>query len=235
MAATTVVPTIVPPAFAHDYAPFDRHQFMRPAKPVCTTHREADGTKVNANRLGFDDVARGIHVEVHTLGRRRRLQTPSWALNTSELRRVLLYFYQRRAGIKSPQISDSVEEQRQLLRIAQQRLEAVKVPELKARLDSLCRRYVGTNDPAARNALARQIHHVDQSLLTIARGPALILAIVYAYFYRRLNATETGNELHVQSVFCRQVLHRLNVTWARMNKQAFIPHYWRPYSETERP
>lgn len=216
------------------YEPFDRYQFLRRAKPVSTSRREADGTEINDNRLGFDDVARGIHVEVHVLGRRRRLDTPSYANNDAALRKLLVFHYQRRCGIRSPVITDDLAEQKRLLAMCDD-LECKSIrPGLTRKLDQLCRRFVNTKDGNDRERLRVQIQNLDTRLEISNAGPGWLLRVVYGFYRRRLSSPELAQELHCKSVLIRQCLHRLSVSWSVMNGETFVPHHWRPRSESER-
>lgn len=235
MAATACTPpvTICPPHEAWKGESFDRYQFSGyKIGKVSRTRTETGGTHVNDNELSFDDAAR-LHYEVHTIGRRRRLETPAWGTSDREMRRLLVFFYQKRCNIRKVRITDDKKEQRKILGECQELEAKVILPQLLATLDKHCRAYVICQDPTAKSAMQSVIEGEDTRIKSVRAGCGLVLRVVAGIYRRGLNATQIGDECHLKPVTIRQLLHRLSVNYAQLTGKPFVPQRW-ARSESER-
>jgi hypothetical protein len=215
---------ICEPHAAWRHEPYDRFQFERTRVDINSASEE--------RRISFSDYALNMHKVTHTIGRQRPGGIPPWAVSDSLFRKLLVQWFLLRSGARviGP-VSDDIAQQKRLLAQAQAAIVA-QIPRHVQRLNALCREFVGATDPKEKARLAAQIKHFDSAVMIARRGPALIASIVAETYRRGLNCREVGQELRVTPVFCRQVLHRLGVTWSRMH--GIVPQRRRVRSESER-
>jgi hypothetical protein len=169
--------------------------------------------------LGYAELER-CSVQTHKASRRRVI--PSWALNPATLQTVLVAFWEARAygngcHIKPQEQSDLSLQGR--LKRAQRKLEQRARNHVLPMLDALCRRFVESSDPQERERLTQRIRSADMQLRVIKAGPGLALRVWNAAYSRGLDSVGVAQEVKVSSVLVRQILHRANKTWRRIQAQ----------------
>jgi hypothetical protein len=206
---------ICPPMPCHGFEPFDQHQWVRTKHgPVTHAQRDAEGNETSASNLAFEDCTR-ISTVTHVVQRKRRLETPEWALDDKLLRKVLTGFMLRKALVYVA-VPDDLLKQKKLIALAQARLDA-RIPKIAAQLDEVLRRSAEAQGPE-RERLIVTVRQLDSEIYLIRRGVALVAAIVVSYYRRGLDSVETARELKVPtSTYVRQLLHRLSLTWDNLD------------------
>lgn len=194
----------LPPAAAQGALEYTPTYTGRARHPVSVDF-EADG-EISSVGFAFEDYTRA-HVTSHKLAPSRRLPTPSWAVNTSELRALLVRFMENRAGIRNPGAGSLVER----LNEAQRRL-LTTIPHKIAVLDHLCREYqdVRSTDPDRARILASQISNLDTGIRLIRMGPGAVGRMIHLYYAVGLDSVGTAAEIGCHPVLVRQTLHRLH-------------------------
>ncbi len=153
---------------------------------------------MSPTQLSYDDVAR-CHVVSTGLDRVRRLPTPSWAMNDSMLRKLLVVCIQRRCGKHRPVITDDIAEQKAILERCRKIETDAIIPRLIACLGRHCHRYVATEDKNTKAELEPRISALDTRLQVLQAGPGFLIRLVYCYYRQHLTCVETGEALHVQA------------------------------------
>lgn len=154
--------------------------------------------------IAFDDLAR-MHVsDSHAPGKRRRYETPTWAVNDRELQRLLTLFYERRAHILNPQGSLA-----ERLRRAWACLKEKTVRKNEV-MERLCRGYVNCKDRSRRRRLEVEIEGLDSTIISDRLGPGQIVRLVHCYYRLGLNSVQTGQECSIKPGTVRQFLYRLH-------------------------
>ncbi len=175
---------------------FDNHQFAGRRQKAVSSE----------TGIAFSDYGR-MHVMRRARTQERRLPTPSWAVNDTELREVLLKFCERRFCLTgSRKISGLTNEQR-LARIRE--MEQMKVKSLAPHLKAMIERYK-TEPEEKRAELETQIGDMDTQILIARRGNASIANLVVYYYYRLgWDSVTTAEEIGIKSPHVRQILARL--------------------------
>lgn len=198
------------PAPAHGLLPdepaFGNAYQQKPVSARFGAHGEMTGTG-----FAFEDYNRAQTRRRKTCGE-RRLPTPSWAVNRSEMQQLIVRFWERRADVYIAG-KGSLEER---LRYAEWQLQHVWRPIWFERLKRLCHRRLASDDPNERRMLERQIKNVDTLLRTADQGPALIAGLIYFYYGAKEDSVGTGAALGINPVSVRQILNRLHHTWREM-------------------
>jgi hypothetical protein len=167
---------------------FDKVQFAnRRSFPV---HAEygADGEWTSPG-IAFDDLTR-MQTSVRAVAPCRQLATPSWAVNDSQLRELLVAFLEERAfphkaGLKTGALPERLANaQKKIIEASQKHLVPI--------IDRLCNRLVALKrcTPLTQDAhkqirrLEQQIENVDTRLRYEAKdgGAALVVGVVFFYF-----------------------------------------------------
>lgn len=187
---------------------------------------DADGEAVSIG-IAFDD-----YVKMHTIQRKlsgeRRLPTPSWAVNQSELRSLLVHFFERRAGIRYHGNGSDV----QRLNAAQQKLLS-RVPGMTEVLDRLCGRYAAAKsaDPERARSFRIQIQSIDTTIRMVRMGPGGVARIVHLYYSVGMDSVGVAAEIGITPMHVRQTLWRLH----RAAKGNMTPKKGRPRKPVSAP
>ncbi len=170
-----------------------------------------------ATNISWDDYSR-MGVSNRKLFKGRKLPTPSWAVNDSELQSLVARFFEERAWLRSRPKAGSPSKR---LALAQKMIVA-RGPRWIGVLDKLCREYTElkrTNtDPDRQRTLEIQIENVDTRLVFAEKGPAVVVAMVYMYYRRGLTSPEIAVELGCKPPLVRRTLHKLDRLWKEMSK-----------------
>jgi hypothetical protein len=166
---------------------------------------DADG-EVSSPCLSFDDYSRMQTIHRTTTGH-RKVATPTWAVNHSELRELIVRFFEMRAGMRKPGDGSLI----QRLNAAQQRLMA-RLPRNIEILDRLMREYrdVRSTDPARAKVLETQIQNLDTVIRTTREGPGLIARLVYLFYCCGQDSVGTAAELGLRPQHVRRTLFGLH-------------------------
>jgi hypothetical protein len=186
----------------------------------------ADG-EWKSTGIAFSDYAR-MSVQQHKLAPWRRLETPSWAVNDSQLRELLVAFMEERAFNRAAQPGTFAER----LANAQKKIIA-DCSELTKTIDRLCTRFVELKRTVpftpeiAKQAtnLAQQIETLDTRLRFESNdgGLAMICGVVYRYYRLGLDSVGVGKELGIKPPHCRQIVWRLSKTWEKLHPSSSTP------------
>jgi hypothetical protein len=209
--------TICPPA--HSNLKFDEYQFNKLTMPVSKANFDADGNAYTLKAVAFED---RLSITSHKLNASRRHPIPIWATNDSLLRSLLILFTERRAFIGSGRrvVEWPNGDGRARLDAAQQHLEQ-SIPRLEAAMKKACGEFVRCADPHRKAQLAKAISGWDTQLMLIKRPGGLagtVLRIVYNYFRQGQSSAECAEALHLKPTHCRQLLRRLHLCWAKIQK-----------------
>jgi len=214
MAAQRHIPiTYISPMPAHTLAapqPIfnDRHKKNHPV------HAEFDGEEFTSTGIGFDDYSR-MQTTQHKQSGERRLGTPSWAINFSELQILLARFFEKRAGILIPGDGSP----RERIAVAQAKL--MKYAETRIPvLEKLCREYTElrktNSDPERAKILLMEIEGIDTYIRICRSGPGVVARMVFLYYRTALDSVGVAQEVGVRPPLVRQTMYRLTNVWQRM-------------------
>jgi hypothetical protein len=143
---------------------------------------------------------------------------PPWAISDELLRGLLTLFWENRAAGQAKRESGWPNgDASDRLRAAQQKLEK-SIPGLETALKRACHEFVQCADPARKQVLMREVQNFDTQLVLIRRGPGVILRLIYGYYRRGLSSSECGAELRLKPQHCRQLLRRLHLFFAKIQK-----------------
>jgi hypothetical protein len=187
-------------------------QVQTPMYPVSATYHGAVAGWESTG-LTYDDYQR-MSTHSHVLAPGRRLATPSWAVNDTELAELLTHFMELRARIRSAQSGTLAER----LARAEEKLKEQR-PELSETIQRLCAEYVQVKNESEPDAerlrlLEILIPNYDTQLRMIDGGCSRIICGVVYHFYRRgLNGLQVAEELNIQHCHVRQILWRLHADW----------------------
>lgn len=177
---------------------------IRSRKPV-SAELEGDG-EFSTPGIAFEDFSRMSTMQRKTSGE-RRLPTPSWAVNQSELRALLVRFFERRVGIVAPGNGSDI----QRLNAAQRKLLS-RIPGMTEVLDRLCREYteVKDADPARATVLQIEIQNLDTSIRMARMGPGGVARVVHLYYGCAYDSCAVASEIGITPMHVRQTLFRLH-------------------------
>lgn len=215
---------------------FDQHQFAgRHTYPV-NARRTLDGWA--SPGVAFEDYTR-MSTQQRKASNERRLPTPQWAVNDTQLRTLLVLFMEERAGFRKIQPGTLLERlERAKLAVINQRPRLIQV------LDRLCEEYVMLKHAGAcpemsddelnlslsqplvipqfarkfielkrKRELEIEIEGIDTYLRYTANGGAdVVAAIVYLYYRAGMDSVGVGAELGLKPPHVRQTLWRLHET-----------------------
>jgi hypothetical protein len=198
------------------------HQVLEPEpvfgnrgrKPV-SAELDGDG-EFSTPGIAFDDYSRMTVQQRRTLAKGRRLPTPSWAVNVSEQRSLLVRFFEARACIRKPGPGSDI----QRLNNAQRVLLA-SVPAKIEVLDKLCREYVAVKsaDPARAKILRMEIANIDTAVRMARMGAGGIARMIHLYYSVGLDSVGTASEIGVTPQHVRQIIYRLHRLVKRMKER----------------
>src|SRR5207249_5956773 len=176
--------------------------------PVSATfdeHGEASSTNIS-----FDDFGK-----MHSITRKqhgdRRLDTPSWAVDDTKLRRLLVRFLEITGGtIRRPGRESEAD---RVARAIQRRRD--RAPKLRLTLDNLCREYVALKDAQVNFPRQRQLEVLIQGHDTALRlvesnAAGTVARIVYLYYRVGYDSVGTSELVGgITPVHVRHILWRL--------------------------
>lgn len=198
-----------PPAAAHGVLPEEPAFGDRKQMPVsAAVHAGGEFTSLG---LSFDNY-HFMQTRLRKKHGERRLPTPSWAVNRSEMARLIVRFWELRADLRYPG-TGSLKDR---LQHAEWIIQNVKRPRWFELLKDLCQRRLATDDPERRRELEVEIRVIDTLLRTADQGPSLVVGVIYFYYSVGHDSVGTGAALGIQPVSVRQLLKRLHATWRRM-------------------
>jgi hypothetical protein len=194
----------LPPAPAHGALVSEPSFAYRGRRPV-SAEFDSDGA-FSSPCICFDDYSR-MRTVVHKSCGERQLPTPSWAVNASELRALLVRFLETRAGIRKPGAGSLI----QRLNEAHRRLLA-SIPRKIEVLDRLCVEFQSAKqtDPARARMLQSQIQNLDTSIRLIRLGPGTVARMVHLYYAVGYNSCGCASEIGCSPMLVRQTLYRLH-------------------------
>lgn len=212
-------------------APFMQSEIQFANRRAYPVHAEygADG-EWSSNGIAFDDYSR-MQTSVRAVAPCRQLATPSWAVNDSQLRELLVAFLEERAFPQKAGLQTGTLPER--LAKAQKKIIEASQKHLVPIIDRLCNRLVAlkqgvtfTQDAQKQiRLLEQQIENVDTRLRYEARdgGAALTVGVVFFYFRCGQDSVAVGKQLGVKPPHVRQIVWRLRQTWARLEKWRLDP------------
>jgi len=171
-----------------------------------------DGHDFHGRGLAYEDYNR-CHTETHKSSGERRIN-PAWVNNDSLLREALVLFYEIRCGWIKRRSKNEIVGVRpgtlsERLRRAQESIKS-RVPALRVSIRNLCSEYAALKKTDPRNPRLRRLGNIisgiDTTLLTIERGPGLVLRIVHLFYRVGLDSPGVGEELGLQPGHVRKVL-----------------------------
>jgi hypothetical protein len=202
---------------------FDKVQFAnRRAFPI---HAEygADGEWTSTG-IGFEEYSR-MQTAQRAVAPCRRMETPSWAVNDTQLRELLVEFLEERASNGRTTQTGTLAER---LANAQKKLVANCEKQLVPIIDRLCKKLVtlkGTTPltQETQNQIRRleqQIENLDTRLRFESKdgGAALAVGVAFYYFRVGLDSVGTAKQLGIKPPHARQIVYRLRQTWAKLER-----------------
>jgi len=161
--------------------------------------------------LSYDNYSR-MQTVTHLLNSGRRSPAPDWAFHDRKLREVIVVCMELRAYWRNRKPTQGDDAER--LRAAQKFIADKHRPALMARIEKLCREYVGLKQAGVTgpvlSTLGCKIEEIDTQLRILDCTPQILAGVVYHYWRCGLNSVETGAQLHIKPPHVRQLLWRLN-------------------------
>src|SRR5262249_18676950 len=186
---------------------FDPHQFAGRRFRAVEAHATRDGWE--STGISFSDYQSGMHTHGRKTQRQRKLETPSWARNTSELRETILRFCERRLYLRT---HGKLTEQSELT--YEQRLANIREAELqmaKKKFEPALRRLIERQVTDKSPKLQIQVQNIDSQIQLCRRGNAAIAArIVQLYHGCGYTSVEVAEEMRLHPPLVRQTLARLD-------------------------
>jgi hypothetical protein len=154
-------------------------------------------------RISFDDwESMGLHRDRHFAHALYKI--PSWALDDTALREVIVSFLEVRA-----RIGRGIGTLAERLARAEKAL-CQQLPMLNSVLDQMCREYMAAEDPARKKELQVAIEGYDTTIRIATKGAATLAAVVYLYHRLRWDSARVAAELQLKPPHIRQILYRMN-------------------------
>lgn len=178
------MPTLSPPIYPVE-ATFDGHDFV-------------------STGLDYSDLT-SMHSFQHKPFAGRRLETPTWAANNSQLLEIVV-LYMEKLCLGRHQLSRGTLQQR-LAKAIEKRL--ARRPKYTATLDKLCKLYVSEQNPARRKELATEIKCLDAVLRHLGREHLNAIGVVRRYWLLGEDSVAVANELGMSPMHVRVLLGRL--------------------------
>jgi hypothetical protein len=218
-AAATPQITKCPPGAALN-ATFDEYSHASCHKTanyvVRSSYRGLD--RWESTGFSFDDAT--VHsADHHKLNLGRKEAPPEWAFNTTKMRALIVRQVELRAGLLYPQPGD----ERTRLAHAQQQLK-VNRPKLEVLLNRFCSEYAAEKqkpqpDASRLTVLEEQIAIHDQRIRTDESCAGIIARIIQLYYGAGQDSVAIAEALKISPPNVRQLLHKLNKTWLRMQHE----------------
>lgn len=217
-------------------AHFDDYQFATESLPIRVEY--AGLGEFRTNGIGFNEYYR---MQTHTrkLSKMRRLETPSWALNDSLLRKVLVHYLESRAfsrkacaeinktfgadaalareSLDLRKVEDRLQYEKIETRFWLQRLQKAEAklvrrrPQLSAKMDRMCAEYVRAKN-AGDVKRCEQLQNIIRGMDTQLRTTvAHVIGMCTKYYRLGMDSFQIAEELELRSPQVRQVLRRLNL------------------------
>jgi hypothetical protein len=184
---------------------FDQHQFGGRRSNAVNARKTREGWDTTG--IAFSDLQLSMHVQRRQKVRERRLETPKWAVNDTELLAVVLNLCERRLYLK-PDPSVVTDKQR-AARIRKTELEFCE-KRWKPLLRKMYDRLKDETDPYLKTKLSEQIQNVDSCIMMARRSSiAVMVAVVYFYYRNGWDSVKVGEELKLHPPHVRQILARL--------------------------
>jgi hypothetical protein len=189
---------------------FDEHCGMK--MRLAVSAHSTGGGDYESNGIAFEDYARMGTQQMQKLFSGRRTTVPVWAINNTDLQRVLVKYLEVRCGSGRTRLSEDGTLLERLQRAEKFLIE--HTPQAESRLDVLCARYVARlrdgADSEELDNLRKAINGLDTQLI-INRTPARIAAAAVYKFYREgLKSTQIADDLGLHSAGVRQMLLRIH-------------------------
>lgn len=191
--------------------------------------------------IAFEDYAR-MQTSVRAVAPGRQLETPSWAVNNTQLRELLVAFLEERAFNGRTGLDTGTLAER--LANAQRKLIANCGKFLIPTIDRLCKRLVALkgSGPSTQQtqkqirSLEQEIENADTRLRFEQKdgGASLVLGVVYFYFRLGQDSVAVGKQLETKPPHIRQIVWRLRNTWAKLERWRLDPST-RPVPKTPKP
>jgi len=162
--------------------------------------------------IAFSDYAR-MHVHRRERTQERRLPTPSWAVNNTELREVILKFVERRFYLTGSRKMSGLTNEQRLARV--RNAEMKWADRMGVKLREAIRRYkeeqaAGVDPEKLNNDHYMQIGNLDSQILMARRGNAAIASlVVYLYYRLGWDSVTVAEEIGIKPPHVRQTLARL--------------------------
>lgn len=213
-APAQIIPiTKLPPGPVRPELESQQHLSRGSSLPVSADFR-ADG-EVDSNGLDWSDYGR-MSTHQHKLNSCRKYPTPEWAMSPDKTRAVLLRYLEQRAFLYDAQGTDT------------ERLERVKRVLIAQRapiivtMRKLAKKYVAlkTAGGSGLRTLAIQIENLDTRARCLETLAEKTVRIVQLYYGAGLDSVGVGLEVGLKPPQIRQVLHRLNSIWLRLQNPA---------------
>jgi hypothetical protein len=192
-----------------------------PIQPVSAVYRGLGEWETPG--VSFSDYER-MAVQTRKQSGERRLPTPSWALNYSEQRELLVYFMERRAlnlWHRSPSVMKCLPLDMRLA-MAQATIVA-RCSSLVALIDKLSAEYVGLKKQNPKAPRVRQLETLIENLDTRLRferkdgGLGCIARTIHLYYSVGLDSVGVGAELGIKPPQVRRTIFMLHKAWATLN------------------
>jgi hypothetical protein len=207
---------------------FDKHQFAGRRSRAISARYTPEGW--DSTGISFSDYDK-MHINHRERVQERRLDTPSWAVNDTELREVLLKFCERRFYIDKrhrAHVPNLTQEQR-YSRIRQ--IERLHVKRWERIYQEHRETYKAL--PEERKAKFEiQLRNADMQVHLYRRGAmAMAAAIVYLYYRLGHDSVTVAETLRINSPLVRQFLARLHNA---ATDTYYVPPKWRCIKELRR-
>jgi hypothetical protein len=228
--ATAQTPQIThcPPMPAKN-ARFDEYVGARANHPVAA-HAVAGGG-FESTGIDFADYDRMSTKERKLAA--RRYGAPSWVLNDSTLRAVLVRYLELRAFTRAAPLSACLSESERLQR-AQAKIVA-DIPKKDALLTKLAKEYMALKrrgtDPARLLKLGQLIEGLDSAIVMSRNIAGKVLMVAHLYYRTGLNCVEVGTECGIKPPHVRMLLLRLRSVAAELGYGPAPPRgdrLWKP-------
>jgi transposase len=193
------------------------HDIAQTHYPVHAWH---DGEEWQSTGLDHSDYRR-MATHTHKQSGERRLPTPSWVFNHTDLREVICLAMEIRACLVRL-LEDGPQGRRvtswrtgtEAERLARAEKVCTELAaEQEKRLRALCSDYTTSPDAAARERLAKHIEHIDGIIKSYRAGAKLFAGTVYHYYHLGLDSVGVGLAMGIRPPLVRQTLFRLSRVW----------------------
>lgn len=157
----------------------------------------------------------------------RRLETPEWSRSDELVREVIVAYLEGRSFQTGKGKGSLLERLEQCRRTAKKHVPAKK-KELEDRIERY-RELVHTPNTDALTAkklrnLEVQIQNLDADIFLCERGPEIVNAVAYLYYRLGWDSVSVAEELRLKPPHVRQILHRMNRTWRRMQQNVALSY-----------